>query len=119
MSDELDEIIPMETEAKTRGENALWKHWAIEAGYSDTAYEDSNGVVGPKAGFILDDWEQGYVEAWETQQQKIRDLEAFHSREIQERGMLDYYKGYEAGLKNAKTHLIKMMVEEDKECQSS
>lgn len=112
--EDLEELIEKFPSVKNRGEEALWKHWALEMGYEDTAYEDSNGVVGPKAGFVLDEWEQGYVEAWETQQKKIRELEKYHEREIHDRGMLDYYKGYEAGLKNAKTHLIKMMVEEDK-----
>lgn len=113
MSDEIEIIDDPVTKVKNRGETALWKHWCDEVGY-DTAFTDDNGVTGPNPEFDLDEWEEGYIEAWMLQQKIIRAMESQHERAIKERGMLDYYKGYEAGLKNAKTHLIKMMVEEDK-----
>lgn len=98
-----------------RGDKALWKWWVKDYGHDTSAFEDENGVVGPNPETTLDEWETGFCEAWGERSETIRAIEKQHERDIHERGMLDYYKGYEAGLKNAKKHLIKMMTEEDKE----
>lgn len=114
MSDELEleTLIEKSADNKSRGETALWKHWAAEVG-AETSWEDSDSIT-YNPDFTLDPWELGYVEAYTLQQVRRREDQVHFDRELHNRGMLDYYKGYEAGLKNAKKHLIKLMVEDDK-----
>ena len=113
----LEQYIETPPDNRTRGENALWKHWAHEI-HLDSGFTGDNGVTG-YPDLQLDEWEKGYVEAYAVEVAKRRAAERRHEREIHDRGMLDYYKGYEQGLKNAKKHLIKMMVEEDKQDESN